>query len=113
MRSFRRLFIILAEITQIVSLIVWTVGGTWAGARATRVALEYGYFRDLLPSQTALNVGAAIGGLIGFAAAATAAAVVFAFAQIEVNTREIARYYAERRRHEAAIDKAVRSPPRP
>ena len=53
MRSFRRLFIILAEITQIVSLIVWTVGGTWAGARAARIAVEYDYFRDMMPLQTA------------------------------------------------------------
>lgn len=108
MRSLRRLIIVLAELMQVVSLAAWTGGGAWVGARLTRMAIDYRYAPSSWPLDTLVNTGIAAGGLAGFAIAATAAAVVFALAQIELNTRDIARYYIERRRSEAAIMRAMK-----
>ena len=109
MRSFRRFFIILAELMQVCSLLLWTIGGAWGGARVARIAFDYGYLQNLLPLDSALNAGVVLGGLIGFVISATAAAIVFAFAQIELNTRAVARYYAERTKTERAIDRVVKA----
>jgi hypothetical protein len=103
MRPLRKLIIGLAEMMQVVSLLVWTIGGAWGGARAVTVAVDAGYFHNVIPLESGQTVGIVLGGLVGFAISATAAAVVFAFAQIEANTREVARYYSERRKAEAAI----------
>ena len=108
MRSFRRFFIVLAELVQVFSLLLWTIGGAWGGARVARVAFDYGYLWNL-PQDNALHVGMVLGGLIGFVISATAAAIVFAFAQIELNTRVVARYYAERTKTERAIDRVVKA----
>ena len=108
MRSLRRSIIVLAELMQVFSLFLWTAGGAWGGARLARLAFEYDYLRNTLPLDSVINVGAVLGGVAGFAISATAAALVFAFAQIEANTREVARYYAERRKSEAAIDRVMK-----
>ena len=110
MRSLRRLIIVLAEIVQVFSLILWTVGGGWAGARGAQIAFDYGHLTDILPLARAIDVGMALGAFIGFVISATAAALVFAFAQIEVNTREVAHYYMDRRKNQAAIDRAMKQP---
>ena len=108
MRSLRRLFIVMAELMQVVSLLAWTIGGAWAGGRLAAVAIDYGYVAGTWPRDGILNAGLVAGGVVGFAISATAAAVVFAFAQIELNTRDIARYYIERRKTEAAITRAIK-----
>ncbi len=110
MRSLRRLIIVLAEIVQVFSLILWTVGGGWAGARGARIAFDYGHLTDILPLDRAIDAGMALGAFVGFVISATVAALVFAFAQIEVNTRELARYYMDRRKNQAAIDRAMKQP---
>ena len=43
MRSLRRLFIVMAELMQVVSILAWTIGGTWAGGRLADFAIDYGY----------------------------------------------------------------------
>ena len=108
MRPLRRFIIALAEILQVLSLLLWTSGGAWGGMRAARIAFEYGYLRNTaITLETATDAGLVLGGLIGFVLSVTAAALVFTFAQIEVNTREVARYYMERRKSEAAINRVV------
>ena len=108
MRSVRRLVIVLAELLQIVSIVIWTLGGTWAGGRLAALAIEYRYLPSTWPTDNLFHAGLIAGGIVGFAISATAAAVVFAFAQIELNTRDIARYYIERRKSEAAITRAMK-----
>ena len=108
MRSFRRLFIVMAEVMQVVSILAWTIGGIWAGGRLADVAINYGYVARSWPRDDVFNAGLVAGGVVGFAISATAAAIVFAFAQIELNTRDVARYYIERRKSEAAIARAMK-----
>jgi len=108
MRSMRRVVIVLAELMQVVSLLAWTFGGAWMGGYLFDFAVEHGYLATALANDN-LRIAAHItGGIVGFAVAATGAAIVFAFAQIELNTRDIARYYIERRRSEAAITRAMK-----
>ena len=102
MRSFRRLFIVMAEVMQVVSILAWTIGGIWAGGRLADFAIDYGYVAKTWPRDDVFNAGLVAGGVVGFAISATAAAIVFAFAQIELNTRDVARYYIERRKSEMA-----------
>ena len=111
MRPFRRFIIVIAELMQVFSLLLWTAGGIWGGSRAARIVLDSGYLRDFLTADNAPVVGAVVGGLAGLVISATAAAIVFSFAQIEVNTREVARYYMERRKSEAMINRAINSKP--
>ena len=108
MRSLRRLIIALAELVQVLSLLLWTIGGAWGGGRVARIIFDYGYLRNTLPLDSAINAGLVLGGIVGFVLSATAAALVFAFAQIEVNTREVARYYEKRRKSETVIDRVVK-----
>jgi hypothetical protein len=65
------------------------------------------------PPETLFDAGRVLGGIVGFAIAATGAAVVFAIAQIEINAREVGRYYADRRKSEAAIERAMTADRRP
>jgi len=104
MRSMRRVVIVLAELLQVVSLLAWTFGGAWIGGYLIGFAVDHGYLATAFANEN-LRIAAHIA---GFAVAATGAAIVFAFAQIELNTREIARYYIERRRSEAAIMRAMK-----
>ena len=108
MRSLRRLFIVMAEVMQVVSILAWTIGGIWAGGRLADFAIDHGYVAKAWPRDDVFNAGLVAGGVVGFAISATAAAIVFAFAQIELNTREVARYYIERRKSEAAITRAMK-----
>jgi hypothetical protein len=101
------MMIVLAELMQLVSLVAWTTGGAWAGGRLAGMAIDLGY-PALGSNENVLTAGHVVGGVVGFALSATAAAVVFAFAQIELNTRDIARYYVERRKTEAAIERAMK-----
>ena len=75
------------------------------------MAIDSEYVARNIPEDTILNAGIVGGAFVGFAIAATAAALVFAFAQIEINTREMARYYVARRRSEAAIQRAMNQAP--
>ena len=108
MRSIRRLIIVLAELMQVVSLVVWTLGCAWAGSHLAVLALDQGYVPQPWTKDSVVTAGIIAGGVVGFAISATAAAIVFAFAQIELNTRDIARYYVERRKSEAAITRAMK-----
>lgn len=108
MRSMRRMFIVLAELMQVVSVLVWTVGGAWVGRYFIDIAVAQRYFAGSWPQDNLQITAYSVGGLVGFAISATGAAIVFALAQIELNSREVARYYVERRKSEAAITRAMK-----
>jgi hypothetical protein len=108
MRPLRRLIIIVAEWMQVISLLAWTIGAAWAGGHLANMAIDQGYIAKAWPTEIVLNTGIVIGAVLGFAISSTAAAIVFSFAQIELNTRDIARYYVERRKTEAAIERAMK-----
>jgi hypothetical protein len=102
------MIIVLAEFMQVVSVIVWTFGGAWVGRCLNDVAIDHGYLATGWPKDNLQAAAYIAGGVVGFAISATGAAIVFAFAQIELNTRDIARYYIERRKSEAAIARAMK-----
>jgi len=108
MRSMRRMIIVLAQVMQVLSILVCTLAGAWAGSYLADLAATQGYLRADWPADNLQIGGYILGGLVGFAISATGAAFVFALAQIELNTRDVSRYYIERRKSEAAITRAMK-----
>lgn len=90
MTSFRRFVIVIAEVMQILSMLVVTLYGGVIGAYSGSVfGLSTGVRIEGLGEVASVGgvVGFCMGALVGFFLSATAAAILFAFVQIERNTR--------------------------
>jgi hypothetical protein len=105
MRPVRRLIIVAAELALLPLILACMVAGAWWGAQLAQI------FADKVQHTGALRItaefGQVVGALGGFIVSGILAAIVAALAQIERNTWEVARYHRERRRIEAAIDRAT------
>ncbi len=82
---FRRFIIGLAELLQIICIVVVTLGGAAAGlGAATLLADHMGRSADTIG-----NIGMVAGGAVGFVISVTIAAILFAFAETARNTRRL------------------------
>lgn len=82
---FRRFIIGLAELLQVVCIIVVTLGGAAAGlGAATLMADHMGRSADTIG-----DIGMVAGGVVGFVISVTTAAILFALAETARNTRRL------------------------
>jgi hypothetical protein len=95
MSAFRRLVIGVAEVVQVISIVVVTLGGGMLG-RSLMVMYSLRPFTAQQVQSGQVTVagsvpmlGFIIGATIGFCLAATAAAILFTLAEIASNTRQI------------------------
>jgi hypothetical protein len=90
MTSFRRFVILIAEVMQILSMLVGTLyGGVIGAASGSMFGPATGVRIERLGEVASVGgvVGFCIGALGGFVLSATFAAILFALSQIERNTR--------------------------
>jgi hypothetical protein len=105
MRPLRRLIIVVTELALVPFVIVCVATGAWLGTWAAPTLAEK--IRVTGAPRAIIEAGPFAGALAGFIVSMIVAAAVVALAQIERNTFEVARYYRERRKIEAAIDRAT------
>jgi hypothetical protein len=105
MRPLRRLIIVVTELALLPFVIVCVAAGAWLG---TWVAPSLAEKIHVTGAPRAIIEAAPFAGAFaGFMVSMIAAAAIVALAQIERNTFDVARYYRERRKIEAAIDRAT------
>jgi hypothetical protein len=96
MSGFRRLIIGVAEFFQVISIFALTAGGGYAGYWCASLLESSPSIRDTYLGSLQISIGGfparvvlfvILGALIGLISAASMAAILFALAQIEKNTR--------------------------
>ncbi len=105
MRPIRRLIIVITELALLPFVAVCVAAGAWFGTWFAPTLAERVHFTGA--PRAIIEAAPFAGAIAGFIVSMIIAAAVVALAQIERNTWEVARYYRERRKIEAAIDRAT------